>query len=198
MKCFSCVLLLLGILCLHSVTGYSVLNGTAEDVSVSRAPAEIDTSDSGEPALVQFIGNNDNTTTTTTTVDKELHGVTGFFKKLGCDLVRGTQIVSKSVTETKVWGSVKKGYERLKNLFSKKETPTPVEEEVEKIEPNINVEGRNNQTETVIVSTEAPAPVMVIDTDNEISDPEPEIDVRILGGSGRVTNNLEPVVYKFN
>lgn len=195
MKCFSYALLLVGICFLSTVTvqGYSVLNVT-EEVAVKSDLTKIGNSESSseEPALVQFIGNNDNSTTDRPS-DTKPHSIGGFFKKLGADLVRGTEIVRKSVSETNVWSSVKKGYERLKNLFSRNKVEVVEEKEaVKEVEPVINV--GVNTTEPIVTSTEAP-----LDNDNEIDgdDPAPEIDVRILGDSGAATG-LEPVVYKFD
>lgn len=194
MKCFSYALLLVGICFLSTVTvqGYSVLNVT-EEVAVKSDLTKIGSSESSseEPALVQFIGNNDNSTTDRPS-DTKPHSIEGFFKKLGADLVRGTEIVRKSVSETNVWSSVKKGYERLKNLFSRNKVVVEEKEAVKEVEPVINV--GVNTTEPIVTSTEAP-----LDNDNEIDgdDPAPEIDVRILGDSGAATG-LEPVVYKFD
>lgn len=195
MKCFSYALLLVGICFLSTVTvqGYSVLNVT-EEVAVKSDLTKIGSSESSseEPALVQFIGNNDNSTTDKPS-DTKPHSIGGFFKKLGADLVRGTEIVRKSVSETNVWSSVKKGYERLKNLFSRNKVEVVEEKEaVKEVEPVIKV--GVNTTEPIVTSTEAP-----LDNDNEIDgdDPAPEIDVRILGDSGAATG-LEPVVYKFD
>lgn len=194
MKCFSYAFLLVGICFLSTVTvqGYSVRNVT-EEVAVKSDLTKIGSSESSseEPALVQFIGNNDNTTTDKPS-DVKPQSIGGFFKKLGADLVRGTEIVRKSVSETKAWSSVKNGFERLKNLFSRNKEVVEEKEAVKDLKPLINM--GVNTTEPIVTSTETP-----LDNDNEIDgdDPAPEIDVRILGGSGAATG-LEPVVYKFD
>lgn len=160
----------MSILLIQSVRGYAIPESSVEDhhlLVVGLGPADIESGD-GEPALVQFVGNNDNSTVHDHSDHSHGGGVGGFFKRLGCDIVKGTQIVSKSVSDGKVWNSVKKGYEKVKNFFSKKEL-VETEKEVPVFKP----------TETVIVGSSTET--LPEDNDSAPIDPVPDIDVRILG-----------------
>lgn len=159
----------MGLLLIQSVRGYAIPDSSVEDhhlLVVGLGPADTVTGD-GEPAIVQFVGNNDNYTVHDHSDHSHGGGVGGFFTRLRCDIVKGTQIVSKSVTEGKVWNSVKKGYENVKNFFSRKQ-PVASEKEVPVI-----------PTESVFVGSSTEK----LPEDNDISpiDPVPDIDVRILG-----------------
>lgn len=140
-------------------------------------------SGSGEPALVEFVGNNDNTTLNHPVgEDHQHHGVRGFFKRLGCDLVKGTQIVTKGV---------KSGFDRVRNFFSRNKE-TPVEKEAEKeVENEKEVEITN--PERVEISSTTTTTTEALPDENEISG-DPQIDVRILGGRDPT---LQPVLYNF-
>lgn len=133
-------LLGLSLLVIHSVHGYAVPDNTLSVIGLKQESGVAATSSDEEIAFVEFMGNNDNYTLDSNDDGHSHGGVGGFFKRLGCDIVKGTQIVSKSVSEGKVWNSVKKGFEKVKNFFSKKKVEEPVPETEAKEVPVIKAE----------------------------------------------------------
>lgn len=192
-------LLLLGfsVLLVQSVAGYSIRNLTSFSDEVSSEYFY----DSGEPALVHFAGNNDNITVKDQPNDEDHHrpSVTGFLKQLGSDIVKGTKVVAKSVSE-----SVSNGFKKLKNFFSgkKSEPEEPIlEKELTVTEPSVPTVFFSTEPAVNIPSYTSPTPTSTTDTtvvDNEVptDDLEPEIDVRILGG--RINKEKDQVVYNVN
>lgn len=129
-----------------------------------------------EPSLVYFAS--ENATRDDVALVREKRGVKGFFKQLGCDIAKGTQIVGEGVSEAgSLWKSIKKGFSLFKNLFKKKEEPTSpaiIEEIVTPLEPDPPI---TEIVETSSTSTAAPI------TENEVNElPDADIDVRIGDG----------------
>lgn len=147
---------------------------------------------SDEPSLVYFAS--ENATRDDLALVREKRGVKGFFKQLGCDIAKGTQIVGEGVSEAgSLWKSIKKGYAYLKNIFRRNEEPSSpaiIEEIVTPLEPEqtitVTVETSSSSSAPITENVVNPSPI----TDNEVNpspsseNEYPEIDVRI-GDSSR-------------
>lgn len=140
MKCSTAAVLLLGttiISCMfiQTANGFTIRNETSledEEAAIMSAEQDYGSYDSGESAIVQLIGNNDENQNEAPREEYHHHGVGGFFRRLGCDIWKGTQIVTKSVKNG--YSSVKKFFSRRKEYEAEPEKGPGKELEVNKID----------------------------------------------------------------
>lgn len=212
MKCFHIAIpLTLSLVLTHSALAYSV--PPVHEIQYG------EDHQSQQPMLTKSVYEEDRSSYPPTEIPTEneedttsRRGLGHFFKKLGCDIARGTKTVTKKVAEGEVWRTVKSGYELVKSFFGgkkmkqeqpevkveEKEIPAVVTEEFSPTTTKKDLEEETESPSTLppITTTKRPfvdieyAPTYFPDVDAS-----PEIDIRFLGGADR--DIKEPVLVGF-